>query len=311
LRPTKKLRNEVFGSGSNNALKGHASALFCVLLWGTTFVSTKILLEVWPPLTILILRFVIGTVCLFVMWPRLLPKIPLKQEVCFAGAGLTGVMLYYLIENQALVYTTASNVGIFVSTSPFFVILIEKLFNPGLRLKPFFLLGCLLSFIGVAVICWEDMSLEGAEMVGNLMAVGAGAVWGGYVMFMKRLSAMAEYPVVPLTRRIFIWGVLFTLPVAAFTGFDVGQTDKIDAAVIANLLFLAIGASALCFVAWNKAVDLLGPLITSTYVYLIPAITVVTAAIVLGEPVTLQLVAGLALILFGLYLANKEGAENK
>lgn len=90
---------------------GHSAALFTVLVWGTTFISTKVLLVEFQPIEILFFRFVLGLLALWAVCPRPLRGTTRRQELVFAGAGLCGVCLYYLLENIALTYTSASHVG--------------------------------------------------------------------------------------------------------------------------------------------------------------------------------------------------------
>ena len=73
-----------------------------IIIWGTTFVSTKVLLRDFTPVTVLFTRFVIGYAFLWCLKPRVLPFSGWKKELLFAGAGLTGVTLYFLLENIAL-----------------------------------------------------------------------------------------------------------------------------------------------------------------------------------------------------------------
>lgn len=72
-----------------------------------------------------------------------------------------------------------------------------------------------------------------------------------------------------------------------------------------NLAFLGLGASALCFVTWNVAVRELGPVRTSLYIYLVPALTVLASAAVLGEPLTPLVVLGVLLTIAGLLLSER------
>ena len=75
------------------------------------------------------------------------------------------------------------------------------------------------------------------------------------------------------------------------------------------MLFLGLGASAACFATWNFAVKHLGAVVTSTYIYLVPALTGAASALVLGEPVTAPIVAGVALTIAGLMLSNRKGSR--
>ena len=94
----------------NKILMGHLFALVTILLWGTTFISTKVLLRSFTPIEILFFRFIMGLIVLFLIYPYRLKVTDKKQEWIFAGAGLSGITLYYLFENIALVYAPASNV---------------------------------------------------------------------------------------------------------------------------------------------------------------------------------------------------------
>lgn len=103
----------------NKILMGHLFALVTILLWGTTFISTKVLLRSFTPIEILFFRFIMGLIVLFLIYPYRLKVTDKKQEWIFAGAGLSGITLYYLFENIALVYAPASNVGVITATAPF------------------------------------------------------------------------------------------------------------------------------------------------------------------------------------------------
>ena len=111
-----------------NGTAGHFSALLTIIIWGTTFVSTKILLADFQPVEILFFRFVMGLLALLVVYPRRLKGTNRQQELTFAAAGLCGICLYYLLENIALTYTMASNVGVIISVAPFFTAILSHLF---------------------------------------------------------------------------------------------------------------------------------------------------------------------------------------
>ena len=77
-----------------------------------------------------------------------------------------------------------------------------------------------------------------------------------------------------------------------------------DRTNLLNLLFLGLGASALCFVTWNSAVRLLGAVRTSVYIYLTPVITIVASVLILHEPFTWMTGVGTVLTLAGLVLSE-------
>ena len=107
--------------------KGHFLGLFCAVVWGATFISTKVLLEYLSPLQILFSRFLLGYIALWCLYPHRSPKYGRKAQLLFALAGFLGTFLYFLMENVALQHTTASNVGVLVSLAPLFTAAVSKL----------------------------------------------------------------------------------------------------------------------------------------------------------------------------------------
>lgn len=295
------------GAQRTNA-NGHVLALVTILIWGTTFISTKVLLVDFEPVEILFIRFCMGFLALIVICPRFLRGTSWRQELTFAGAGLCGICLYYLLENIALTYTLASNVGIICSTAPFFTALLSRLFLHGEeRLRPSFFAGFAIAMIGIALISLNGASLE-VNPRGDALALLAAFIWACYSVLTRKIAAFG-YGTVQTTQRVFFYGILFMIPALFIFGFELDISRFVSPVNALNLLFLGLGASALCFVTWNHAVKLLGALKTSAYIYLAPAITVVASAIILHEPVTWATVAGLALTLAGLVLS--EGLPRK
>jgi drug/metabolite transporter (DMT)-like permease len=96
------------------------------------------------------------------------------------------------------------------------------------------------------------------------------------------------------------------LPMLFLFGFELGLERFTQPANIFNILFLGLGASALCFVTWNFAVKILGAVRTSVYIFIVPVITVVTSVIVLKEKVTWMSALGTVLTLTGLFISEKK-----
>lgn len=105
-------------STQKTRVAGHMAAIFTMLIWGTTFISTKVLLESLSPLEILVLRFVAGYIFLWLIRPVPLKLKSVKEELIMVVAGITGIGIYYLLENIALTMTQASNVSVIVSVAP-------------------------------------------------------------------------------------------------------------------------------------------------------------------------------------------------
>lgn len=288
----------------NHRLQGHLLGAFSVLVWGTTFVATKVLLDTFTPMEIMFTRFALGFAALLVAsrgWMR--AQSP-KHEALIALAGLTGVTLYFLMENIALTYISASLVGVIVAAAPLFTALFAALLLHEKRGRWFFL-GFVCAMTGVALVSLAGVSELHFSPLGALLGVGAAMVWGVYSVIIRHLGA-AGYAAIPLTCRVFGYGLLFLLVPALVEGFPAGLSAWLAPVPLANLLFLGLGASATCFVTWNRAVFLLGPVRTSVYIYINPIITILCSAIVLHETMTPAMWLGTALALGGLILSEKD-----
>lgn len=158
--------------------RGHMAALLTVLIWGTTFIATKVLLRDFQPVEILFFRFLLGYVALWLAQPHVLRGTTWHQELIFIGAGLCGICLYYLLENIALTYTMASNVGVIVAVAPFFTAMLAHLFLRGEeRLPANFFIGFLVAMVGVCLISFSGASFS-LNPKGDILALLAALVWG-------------------------------------------------------------------------------------------------------------------------------------
>lgn len=283
---------------------GHLLAMITILIWGTTFISTKILLNDFKPVEILFFRFLIGLVVLFMVCPKKLKSKNKKEEAIFALAGLCGVCLYYLLENIALTYTTASNVGIIISIAPFFTGIASHLLLKSEKLNRNFYIGFFTALIGIVLISFNGNLNFNLNPIGDILALLAAIVWALYSILTRMISSF-NYPTLLTTRRIFTYGILFMLPIVCIEGIDIQLEQFANMSILGNILFLGIGASALCFVYWNSAVRILGAVKTSTYIYLVPVITITTSVIFLNESITWMIVLGTFLTLSGLFLSEK------
>ena len=293
----------------NRRLAGHLAALFTIIIWGTTFISTKVLLTDFKPVEILFFRFVMGFAALFLVCPHRMKGVGRRQELTFVLAGLCGICLYYLLENIALTYTMTSNVGVIISVAPFFTAILSCLFlrSEG-KLRANFFIGFVVAMAGIALLSFNGSQMK-LNPVGDVLAVLAAFVWACYSILTRKISSFG-YPVILTTRRTFFYGILFMVPALFFFDFEMGLERFADLTHLLNILYLGLGASALCFVTWNLAVKALGAVKTSVYIYMVPVITVVTSVLVLKETVTLVSVMGTFLAVAGLFFSeyNRKGS---
>lgn len=294
--------NQLKYRAKNESAVGHIAALFTILVWGTTFVSTKILLVDFSPIEILCIRFVMGLLALFIIAPKLTRWMGWHHERLFMLAGLFGVTLYYLLENIALTGTLTTNVGVIVSVSPFFTAMLERLVNKGNPISPRFVLGFVIAMAGICMISFAESGIH-LSFSGDVLALCAAAIWACYSVCMTRISRLG-LPTVRATRRVFEYGILFMVPVLPLMGFSPDGAALLDPVNIGNLLFLGLGASAACFVTWNFSVKRLGSVVTSVYIYLVPVITAVASWLVLSEHLSAIAWVGVILTIVGLFVSQ-------
>lgn len=285
--------------------RAHLFALLTTAVWGLTFISTKTLLDTVAPLEIIFYRFVLAVVVLCILSPR-----PFRHgggwrtELLFAGAGFTGIVLYFALENTALLHSYASNVGVIICTAPFFSALTARIFLKE-PLSPNFVLGFFVALVGVTVLTVNGATFQGLHPAGDIMALCAAFSWGLFTVLSRKIFDRG-FPLLPATRRIIEWGVIevalfFTLRGDASVLID---TDRLaDPEVYGNLLFLGVVASGLCYVTWNYANSHLGPIKSTLYIYLSPAVTVMASVAVLGERFNFLSLLGMMLVLTGLLVA--------
>lgn len=287
---------------------GHFLAFITIMIWGMTFISTKILLQIMSPTEILFIRFAIGFIALWLIFPVRLKAKERRHEWYFAAAGLCGVTLYFLLENIALTYTFASNVGVISSIVPIVTAILAMFFLKGERLNRRFFVGFGVAITGVVLISFNGNYNLQLNPLGDVLAVSATVVWAVYSVLTKKISEF-QYNTIQATRKIFFYGLLFMLPVVILNGFTMDWRELTQPLPLLHILFLGLGASALCFVTWNFAVTVLGAVKTSVYIYMVPVVTVVTAALILQETITPVAVLGTLLTLAGLLISESRLAQ--
>jgi drug/metabolite transporter (DMT)-like permease len=296
---------------SSKQIWGHLAAFFTIFVWGITFISTKMLLVPFSPLEIMFYRFILAILALFIVnpprpaWGKL-DRHTLRDEWKPMLAGLCGVTLYFIFQNIALTYTLAANVGVLTSIAPLFTALVSRFFLKE-KLKANFFAGFTAAIAGIILIAFNGSVVLKLNPLGDLLSILAALVWAFYSVTIKKIN-VPQSAVFALTRKIFIYGLVFMLPVLPLFQFRLGLERLTVLPYLLNLLFLGVVASALCYVSWNYAVHVLGPVKTSVYIYMIPIITIIVSALVLHETITLVSGIGMALILTGMALSEREKA---
>lgn len=289
---------------------GHVMACGTQMMWGATFVATKVLLTYFLPVEVLFTRAVLAFLALMVIYPHHLKLQEKKQELYFAGAGLFGIVMYFMLENTALTMTYASNVGIIVACAPFFVALMVGIFFKNEKSGVFFYIGFVVAMAGIILISLSGQKNMQLNPLGDGLAFIAMISWGCYSALIKKIGEF-EYPIVAVTRRVYFYGIVFLIPVLIQQKASWKPEAFMRPEVISNFLFLGLGASALGFMLWNLATTWIGAIKTSVYIYLSPVVTVVLSVIILHEQMTVTSLIGAVLIFAGLIISQKKYQTNR
>ena len=296
----------------NSTLGYHFVAFLTVAVWGSTFVFTKMLLLAGlSPAQIFTLRFLIAYFLLLgfeLLQPRASFRLfshTWRDELVMVALGLTGGSLYFLSENAAMLYTTATNTSLIVCSCPLFAMLLVALvYRQSERFTRTQLAGSLMACMGMAVVVLNGHFVLHLSPLGDLLAFGACLCWAVYSLLMKRASE--RYTTVFITRKVFFYGLLTIVPYyLLFPGFPSLQV-VLSRQVLWNLLFLGVVASMLCFLSWNWVIGKLGAVVATNWVYFNPITTILFAWWLLHEQITPWFLLGTLLILVGMYLCDRK-----
>lgn len=281
----------------------HILALFTAFAWGTSFIASKILLQSYTPTQLMLMRFVLAYISLWLCCPRLL-KLSFREEMTFAAMAISGCTVYFLCENTALTYTYASNVSIIVAAAPILTAIAVHLFSHDEKLSGGSFLGFGVAIVGVALVVFNGTVVLKLSPLGDLLSFGAALCWAVYSVLLKK--TVDKYDNLLLTRRLMLWGIISALPIAIAEGESFSLAPLAGGQYIFCLLFLGLVCSALGYVFWNAATARLGAVVTCNYVYIIPFFTMLTGVVVLDEPLTAMGIVGAVLIMLGMFIADRK-----
>lgn len=289
--------------------KYHLVAFLVVAIWGTTFVSTKLLLlNGLSPAHIFTLRFIIAYVMLlgascFLPRHKWMSK-NWKDELIMFGLGVTGGSLYFLTENAAMNYTTTTNTSLIVCLCPLFASLLISICYKSERLHGLQIVGSLLAAIGVTIVVLNGRFVLHLSPIGDALAFAACLCWALYSLLL--IPASKRYDTLFITRKVFAYGLLSMLPYYAIYPEMPPMEALLRYDTILQLLFLGCIASTICFLVWNWVIRRLGAIVTTNYVYFNPVVTILCAWVVLNERITGWFLLGTVMILTGMYLADRK-----
>ncbi|MDR0316202.1 MAG: DMT family transporter [Treponema sp.] len=298
--------------------KALAAIISCVLFWGFSFISIKVSVAVFPPMSLGLLRFAIALIFLFFIKQKLAPqeKLRLRDIPLLFGAGLSGVTLYFFFENNGVSLVTASEASIAIGAIPVLTMIADWLSGkithnrdsaahraPRIGIRQW--LGAFISIGGVWLVAGVSLALSGS-VLGYIYMAGAALSWVTYSLLTRPLFARCS--------RIYIvfWqslaGFICFIP---FSILELGRWGTPDLPVILHVVFLGICCSALGYWFYARSLEVLGISVSAIFINLVPVITVTGGFFVMGDRLSPLQWLGAALVISGVYLSMwKQGNAN-
>ena len=283
--------------------------LAAVVIWGWTFVATKVVLAEIGPVEILALRLAIGLPFLGVL--LLVRRVPLR----FARGDLPALLLgggvftlHFLVQISGLRTTTATNTGWIIAVSPLALAVLAALFL-GERLGRRGVAGIGVASFGILLLVSRgDLAdLGWLRSRGDWLVLASAHTWALYTVATRDL-ARRRHPLAVTFAVVAIATVVTAAVVlvrAVAAPGDLARVLALSPRGIAAILYLAIPGLALGQWFWQEGVARLGASRAGLYLYLEPLATLALAVPFLGEPFGPFIAVGGGLVLAGVYLGQR------
>jgi drug/metabolite transporter (DMT)-like permease len=283
-------------------------ALFAVIVWGASFIATKIALAEISPITIVWLRFLMGVIILgMAVYLRGQFALPQRREWgYFALLGFLGITFHQWLQSNGLQTSEAGTTAWIVATTPVFMALLGWfLLKEGLGWTKS--LGILLAFIGVLVVVSKgniaSISVGRFGAPGDVLILISAVNWAVFSALSRR--GLKSHPASLMMFYVMSFGWLFTsllfLPTNGFA--EIPELTLNGGMAVA---FLGVFCSGLAYIAWYDALKALSTAQTGVFLYIEPLVAVVVAFLILNEAFTPASVLGGSVILFGVWLVNRQ-----
>ena len=290
-----------------NNFSAYIELTFAAVAWGVSFIATKIAVQQVNPAVVVFLRFAIGAVIMLaiLLARRQLTLPTLKEGLYYALLGFIGISFHQWLQSTGLVTAQASTTSWIVSTSPVFIALLGWFFlKEKLGLNTIF--GIMLASLGVLLVVSKGSlsSLISGNFgtTGDLLVLISAPNWAIFSVLSR--SALKDKAALFVLFYVILFGWLFTsIPfVAAHGWLEIAHLNTTGWLAVA---FLGIGCTALAYIFWYDGLQAIPASRAGVFLYIEPLISLVVAAVLLGEAITLAALLGGGLILAGVWLVNK------
>ncbi|MBN2503609.1 MAG: DMT family transporter [Anaerolineales bacterium] len=288
-------------------LIAYLKALFTVVVWGASFIATKVALRDALPITIVWLRFAIGVLILglAVAYRKQLYLPKLKDLPYFALLGFIGITYHQWLQSTGLKTAAASTTAWIVASTPIFIAILGWLF---LKEKLIWdaALGILMAAFGVLLVVSKgdlDAVLGGSfGTPGDKLILISAPNWAVFSVLSRR--GLKDHRAATMMFYVMSFGWLFS-SVQFFAGSGLSDVTNLTRNGWLGVVFLGIACSGLAYIFWYDALQALPATQVGVFLYLEPLVAVVVSAAILSEAVTLASLVGGVVILVGVWIVNR------
>ncbi|MCB0103694.1 MAG: DMT family transporter [Anaerolineales bacterium] len=283
-------------------------ALFAVVVWGASFIATKIAVEQISPIAVVWLRFAMGIpIIFFAVFTRKQFAFPKNSEwLYFALLGFLGISFHQWLQSNGLKTAQATTTAWIVATSPAFIAVLGWLILKE-KLNALQSFGIVLAMAGVLVVVskgdFSTLTMGQFGTIGDFLILISAVNWAVFSILSRR--GLREHPSTRLTFWVMTIGWLITTIPFLIEGRFV-EFAQLDTRGWFAMLFLGVFTTGLAYIAWFDALGQLPAAQTGAFLFIEPPASMVVAALVLKEAVTLTAILGGIIIIFGIWLVNRK-----
>jgi drug/metabolite transporter (DMT)-like permease len=288
-----------------------AKAIFAVLVWGASFIATKVSLREITPVVVIWLRFGIGVLVLgtVVAARKEFALPPARERLTFAFLGFLGITFHQWLQVTGLLTASASTTAWIITTIPIFIALLARM-TLGEKLGLRRMSGIAVATLGVLlVITRGDLAaLQRGQFgtQGDFLVLLSAVNWAVFSVLSRKVLQFHSATFMMFFVMLFGW--IFTSVWLASTN-DFETIHNLTTAGWASILFLGVACSGLAYIFWYDALKIMKASQVGSLLYLEPLVAVVVASLILDEALYLALFVGGAAILLGVWMVNLNAAE--
>jgi len=277
--------------------------LAAITFWGASFVATKIVLIELHPLTLIFLRFLIGMSLLGIIGLSTKTDFSIKKDVHTVILIMAVVASFHMaIQVTGMQYTSASNTGWIIGTTPIFMALIGWAFLKE-KLGFIKIAGIVISFAGLILLITRGnfAEFDFISNKGDFMVLVSAFTWSVYSYFNKKVPS--HYPSLMTIFYLFAMVALFISPFA-INQESINAVTHLKPATWGAVLFLGLFCSGIAYVLWSQTMQEMSSAKAGVFLYIEPFVTVITASIIINEQITPLLIISGVIIIAGVVLVN-------